>query len=76
MNEDIIQGKWKQLKGEVQTKWGKLTNDHLDQINGNRKILLGKIQESYGLSMEDAEKQVQEWEKTCETKFCNKDQVA
>ncbi len=77
MNEDIIKGKWNQLKGEVQLKWGKLTNDHLDQIDGNRKILLGKIQESYGVSADEAEKQVKEWEKSCDAKFCkSQDKVA
>ncbi len=63
MNKDTFEGNWKQFKGEVQKKWGKLTNDHLDQINGNREKLLGKIQESYGIAREEAEKQVKEWEK-------------
>lgn len=63
-NTDIFQGKWKQIKGDVQKKWGKLTNDHIDQINGDRTKLLGHIQESYGIAREEAEKQVNEWEKT------------
>ena len=63
MNEDIIQGKWEQVKGDVQRQWGKLTNDDLDLIEGNRKKLAGKIQETYGIAREEAEKQVKEWEK-------------
>ena len=63
MNKDIIEGKWSQLKGDVQTKWGKLTDDDLDQIEGNREKLLGKIQEAYGRSREAAEKEVKDWEK-------------
>lgn len=64
MNEDIIQGKWEQVKGAVQKRWGKLTNDNLDTINGSRKQLLGLIQESYGVAQDEAEKQVKEWEKS------------
>ncbi len=64
MNREIIEGNWNQLKGEVQKRWGKLTNDNLDQINGNRTKLLGVIQESYGVAKEEAEKQVKDWEKS------------
>ncbi|MBI1326178.1 MAG: CsbD family protein [Alphaproteobacteria bacterium] len=63
MNKDIFEGNWKQLSGEVQRKWGKLTNDNLDVINGNRTKLVGMIQESYGVARDEAEKQVEEWEK-------------
>jgi uncharacterized protein YjbJ (UPF0337 family) len=64
MNDDIIKGKWRQLKGDVQKKWGKLTDDDFDKINGNREKLLGRIQENYGIARDEAEKQVKEWEKT------------
>ncbi|MCC6598860.1 MAG: CsbD family protein [Alphaproteobacteria bacterium] len=64
MNNDIIEGNWKQLTGEVQKQWGKLTNDQLDQVNGNRTKLIGKVQESYGIARDEAEKQVKEWEKS------------
>ena len=60
MNEDIIKGKWKQIKGEVQKQWGKLTNDDLDVIEGDSEKLVGKIQERYGISREEAEKQVKD----------------
>lgn len=64
MNTDIIQGKWEQVKGEIAKRWGRLTDDTLTEINGNRTKLLGKIQESYGIARDEAEKQVTDWEKT------------
>jgi len=63
MNEDIIQGKWEQVKGDVQRRWGKLTNDQVDQIQGSRKKLSGMLQENYGIARDEAEKQIKEWEK-------------
>jgi uncharacterized protein YjbJ (UPF0337 family) len=48
MNKDIFEGKWRQLKGSVKAKWGKLTDDELDQVGGNYDMLVGKIQEKYG----------------------------
>lgn len=63
MNKDIFAGNWKQLKGSVQAKWGELTDDHLDQIEGNRDKLIGSIQKNYGIARDEAEKQVSEWEK-------------
>ena len=65
MNWDQIQGKWKQYKGEAQAKWGKLTDDDLDVINGERDVLAGKIQEKYGIAKEEAEKQVEEFSSCC-----------
>ena len=62
MNWDRIQGNWKQLKGEIKTKWGKLTDDEFDVIAGQRDKLVGKIQERYGCTKDDAEKQVKLWE--------------
>jgi uncharacterized protein YjbJ (UPF0337 family) len=64
MNNDIFKGQWNQLKGEVIKKWGSLTEDHLMQISGDRTKLVGKIQESYGIAREEAERQVSEWEKS------------
>lgn len=60
MNSDILKGKWTQIKGEVKSKWGKLTNDELDKIEGDQLKLQGLIQEKYGISKEEAEKKVQE----------------
>ena len=62
MNWDIVEGKWTQFKGDVKKQWGKLTDDELDVIAGNRDKLVGKIQEKYGCTMDEAEKQVSGWE--------------
>lgn len=61
MNADQLKGKWKQLKGSVKTKWGKLTDDDLDVINGQRDQLIGRIQERYGIAKDEAQRQVDEW---------------
>ena len=65
MNQDTIQGKWKQLKGQVQQKWGKLTDDDMDVINGKREELAGKIQERYGVAKDEAEKEIKQFEASC-----------
>jgi uncharacterized protein YjbJ (UPF0337 family) len=65
MNWDQVAGKWKQLKGQAQQKWGKLTSDDFDVVDGKREELVGKVQERYGLAKEEAEKQVAEFEKSC-----------
>jgi uncharacterized protein YjbJ (UPF0337 family) len=62
MNSDQLEGKWKQLKGSVKEKWGKLTDDDLDVIAGKRDQLQGKIQERYGITKEEAAKQIREWD--------------
>ena len=64
MNWDRIEGNWTQFKGQVQTRWGKLTNDHLDVVNGERKALAGRIQESYGISKDEADQQINDWTRT------------
>ncbi len=64
MNEDIIEGKWKQLSGKVKEQWGKLTDDDLDTIDGKRTQLEGKIQEYYGISRDEAKRQIDEFEKS------------
>ena len=64
MNWDRIEGNWKQFKGQVQKRWGKLTNDHLDVVNGERKALAGRIQESDGVSKDEAERQIDDWTRT------------
>ena len=63
MNRDQVQGKWKQTKGLVQEKWGKLTDDDLNVIDGKRQQLVGKIQEHYGIAREVAEQQADEFVK-------------
>jgi uncharacterized protein YjbJ (UPF0337 family) len=64
MNWDKVQGKWKQVKGSVKTRWGKLTDDDLDVIAGQRDQLVGRIQERYGIAKDDAQRQVDEWNRT------------
>jgi uncharacterized protein YjbJ (UPF0337 family) len=61
MNWDQMQGKWKQVKGEVQRQWGKLTDDDYDVIAGDREKMVGKLQERYGIAREDAERQIDDW---------------
>ncbi len=61
MNWDQIEGNWKQLTGQVQQKWGHLTNDDLDVVERRRDELVGKIQERYGVAKEEAERQVDDW---------------
>ncbi|HEY6180941.1 MAG TPA: CsbD family protein [Terriglobales bacterium] len=61
MNWDQAEGKWKQMKGSVKQKWGKLTDDDLDIIAGSRDKLVGRIQERYGLAKDAAEKEVDTW---------------
>jgi uncharacterized protein YjbJ (UPF0337 family) len=58
MNSDVLEGKWKQLRGKVREEWGELTDDELDQIAGRRDQLIGKIQEKYGYTRDEAESQV------------------
>jgi uncharacterized protein YjbJ (UPF0337 family) len=64
MNRDQVQGNWKQLKGKAKEKWGKLTDDDLDVINGKRDQLVGKLQERYGFTKELAQKAADHWSKT------------
>jgi len=61
MNWDQITGNWKQIKGQAKEQWGKLTNDDLDIVAGQREKLVGKLQERYGLAREEALKQADEW---------------
>jgi len=63
MNWDRLQGNWRQFKGKVKEKWGKLTDDDLDTISGKRDQLVGKLQERYGIARDEADRQLSEWEK-------------
>lgn len=65
MNWSQIEGNWKQLKGQAQQQWGKLTDDDLDIIDGKREELVGKVQERYGISKEQAEQEVNEFSSRC-----------
>jgi len=61
MNWDQVEGNWKQFKGQVQQKWGKLTDDDLDVIEGKREELVGRIQKRYGYEKEQVEQEVEEF---------------
>ena len=57
MNSDIAEGKWKQMTGAIKEKRGKLTDDDLEQVEGSIDRFCGKMQERYGMSREEAEKE-------------------
>ena len=61
MNTDVLQGKWKQMKGSAKQQFGKLTDDDLEMIAGQRDKLIGKLQERYGYAREEAQKKADEW---------------
>lgn len=61
MNFDQIKGKWDQLKGDAKIHWGRLTDDDLKVASGNKDQLVGRIQERYGVTKEEAENQIKEW---------------
>lgn len=62
MNTDILQGNWEQLKGHLTKAWGKLTDDDLTQIEGNKQVIYGKLQEYYGYSKDEALKAVNDFQ--------------
>jgi len=61
MNKDVLEGKWKQLRGKVREQWGELTDEELDQIAGKRDQLIGKVQEKYAYTWDEAEEEVEEF---------------
>jgi len=61
---DRVKGNWNKYAGQVRQQWGKLTDDDITVINGQRQELVGRLQIRYGLAKEEAEKQVEQWEKT------------
>ncbi len=63
MNWDVVKGNWKQFKGSAKQKWGKLTDDDLTTIDGKREQLAGKLQEKYGYTKEQAERELDEFTK-------------
>ena len=64
MNWDRVEGNWKEFKGKAQQKWGKLTNDDLDVIEGKRTELSGRLQPRYGVARDEAERQIDTWLKS------------
>lgn len=61
MNSDQFEGKWKQLKGTVKQRWGKLTDDDVTTLSGKKDELIGKLQERYGITREQAQREADEW---------------
>ena len=61
MNWDQLQGSWQQIKGQVRSKWGKLTDDDVAVIGGKKDILLGKLRERYGNEKDNIERDVDDW---------------
>lgn len=61
MNQDVLKGKWLQMKGEVRRQWGKLTDDDLDQIEGNTEVMAGRLQERYGWGRDEARREVDDF---------------
>ncbi len=61
MNTDTIQGKWKQMKGSVKQRWGKLTDDDLTVLSGKKDEFVGKLQERYGYTREQAVREADDW---------------
>jgi len=61
MNTDIVKGEWQQLKGRIRRQWGRLTDDEITRIDGDREILLGRLQELYGRTRQEAEKDLDDF---------------
>ena len=62
MNQAMLKGQWLQIKGQARKQWGKLTDDEIDQIQGDAEILLGKLQQRYGYTREQAEQELERWQ--------------
>ena len=69
MNEDILKGKWRQIKGEVQSRWGKLTDDDMDVVAGDAEKLVGRVQERYGYQRDQAQREVDDFVSTNKDRF-------
>jgi uncharacterized protein YjbJ (UPF0337 family) len=69
MNEDILKGKWRQIKGEVKSRWGKLTDDDMDVVAGDAEKLVGRVQERYGYQRDQAQREVDDFVSTNKDRF-------
>ena len=65
MNWDRIEGNWKQFKGQIKEQWGRFTDDELDVVAGKRDQFLGKLQDKYGITKDEAQRQLLEFERNC-----------
>ena len=61
MDWNVIEGKWKELKGNVRQRWGKLTDDDIDQIGGKKDELVGRLQQRYGYAKDDAMREIDDF---------------
>ena len=61
MNEDVLKGKWHQIKGDIKSRWGKLTDDDLDRAEGDAEQLIGRVQERYGYARDEAKREVDDF---------------
>lgn len=75
MKWERISGNWAQWKGRVQERWGKLTQDQLDVIAGRRDQLSGRIQDAYGITQEEADRQLRNWERNLAVEYDESDLV-
>jgi uncharacterized protein YjbJ (UPF0337 family) len=75
MSWDRISGNWTQWKGRIRERWGKLTDDQLDVVNGRREQLSGRIQDAYGLSKDEVERQLRNWERNLAVEYDEADLV-
>jgi uncharacterized protein YjbJ (UPF0337 family) len=69
MNKDILKGRWMQIRGDIKKNWGKLTDDDLTKIDGDRDKLLGTLQERYGYSREQAEHEMTRFDTDMSTRY-------
>ncbi|MBN1668570.1 MAG: CsbD family protein [Anaerolineales bacterium] len=73
MNQDIFEGKWKQIKGEAKAWWGKLTDDDLERAAGKFEVFAGLLQEKYGYTrqraVEEIDQRVTEYEASLKKKI-------
>jgi uncharacterized protein YjbJ (UPF0337 family) len=60
INKDVILGKWKEISGEAQKKWGEITENDLEKVKGNMTALVGLVEQKLGVSKEEAQKKVEE----------------
>jgi len=59
MNKDIIQGKWKEIKGQLKQQWSEITDDDIGHMQGTYDELEGTLQKKYGYKKEEAQEQIQ-----------------
>jgi uncharacterized protein YjbJ (UPF0337 family) len=64
VNTDILKGQWKEFKGKLREQWADLTDNDVEEINGNREQLIGKLQQRYGMAKERATTEVNSWLET------------